>query len=295
VLKFDRGFDVTPGACVAISPMVRRIVCGNPGPFTFKGTSTFIVGAGKVAVIDPGPADADHLAAILAAVACETVTHIFVSHSHADHSPLAALLKRETGAAVFGFGKISGDDGGERLDAHIDFDFAPDQELGDGDTVSGAGWTLEALHTPGHMSNHMCFALKEEAALFSADHVMAWSTSIIAPPDGNMGQYMASLELLLERDEAIYHPGHGPSLPDPKSFVRGLIDHRRQREAAILAAITAGARDMGAVVDKVYGGLDPTLKPAAMLSAAAHVRHLEERGQLAFATTGAVPLHLSLK
>ena len=197
-LSFDRDFDVTPGEAVALSPQVRRIVVNNPGAFTFKGTSSFIVGRGRVAVIDPGPDDELHFAALLAALRGETVTHILVTHSHADHSPLALRLKQATGATICAQGAVTPPrETGLRLDASIDHGFAPDVTLAEGDAVTGPGWTLEALFTPGHMSNHMCFALREEQALFSGDHVMAWATSVVAPPDGDMGQYFASLRKLL--------------------------------------------------------------------------------------------------
>lgn len=220
-LVFDRDFDAAPGEVARISPLVRRVLCGNASPYTFKGTASFIVGRGTVAIIDPGPADEAHLAALLKAVEGETVSHILVTHSHADHSPLAAGLKTITGAVTVGYGPVAPrDDGGLRLDASVDHGFDPDLRMGHGEALGGAGWTLEAVHTPGHMSNHLCFSLREENALFSGDHVMAWATSVIAPPDGNMAHYMASLRLLLERDDEIYLPSHGPARLDPKALVR---------------------------------------------------------------------------
>lgn len=278
-LEFDRQFDAVPGVAEHISPLVRRVLCGNASPYTFKGTATFIVGRGTVAIIDPGPEDDTHLAALLHAVRGETVSHILVTHSHADHSPLAARLKAATGAVTAGYGRVAaGDDGGLRLDAGVDHDFEPDLRMGHGAQLSGSGWGLEALHTPGHMSNHLCFALAEEAALFAGDHVMAWATSVIAPPDGNMAQYMDSLRLLLERDDAVYHPSHGPSRRDPKPLVRGILAHRRMREAAILERIRRGDRTIAAIVRALYADVDPRLHGAAALSARAHVDHLMERG-----------------
>ena len=280
-LSFDRSFDVTPGEAIGLSPLVRRVLAGNPSPFTFKGTSTFIVGRGQVAVIDPGPEDDAHLAALLDALRGETVTHILVTHSHADHSPLARRLKEATGARTFAYGAVAAPAAaGLRLDASIDHDFAPDTRLADGDAVTGPGWTLEALFTPGHMSNHMCFALKEEQALFAGDHVMAWATSVIAPPDGDMRQYFASLRKLLERDDQVYHPGHGPSRRDPLPLVRGYLAHRRMREEAIRACVAQGARSVSEIVAAVYANVDPKLHGAAALSATAHLDHLVEQGRL---------------
>ena len=253
----------------------------NPSPYTFKGTSTFIVGSGQVAVIDPGPDDDAHLAALLEAVKGETVTHILVTHSHADHSPLAKRLKAATGATTLAYGAVDAPPAsGLRLDASIDHDFVPDQRLAQGDAVGGPDWTLEALFTPGHMSNHMCFALKEEQALFAGDHVMAWATSVIAPPDGDMGQYFASLRKLLDRDDQVYHPGHGPSKRDPLPLVRGYLAHRRMREEAIRARVQQGARSVDEIVASIYADVDPKLHGAAALSTTAHLDHLVEQGKL---------------
>ena len=280
-LTFDRNFEVTPGKAVHVSPLVRRVVVNNPSPYTFKGTSTFIVGSGQVAVIDPGPDDDAHLAALLDAVKGETVTHILVTHSHADHSPLAKRLKAATGATTLAHGAVETlSASGLRLDASIDHDFVPDQQLVEGDAVSGPGWTLEALFTPGHMSNHMCFALQEEHSLFAGDHVMAWATSVIAPPDGDMGQYFASLRKLLGREDQIYHPGHGPSKRDPLPLVRGYLAHRRMREEAIRARVQQGARSVNEIVASIYADVDPRLHGAAALSTTAHLDHLVEQGKL---------------
>jgi glyoxylase-like metal-dependent hydrolase (beta-lactamase superfamily II) len=280
-LPFDRNFDVNPGETVQVSPGVRRVLVDNASAFTFKGTSTFIVGRGRVAVIDPGPADERHLAALLHAVRGETVTHILLTHSHADHSPLARRLKQETGASTYGHGAAAAIAGeGLRLDSSIDHDFVPDVTLRDGEAVTGPGFTLEALFTPGHMSNHMCFALREEQALFSGDHVMAWATSVIAPPDGDMAQYFASLRKLLAREDQVYHPGHGPSRRDPLPLVRGYLTHRRMREEAIRARVAQGARSVAEIVAAVYADLDPRLHGAATLSTTAHLEHLEAQGKI---------------
>ena len=280
-LTFDRNFDVPPGRAVRLSPLVRRVLVNNPSPYTFKGTNSFIVGTGNVAVIDPGPDDDAQLAALLEAVKGETVTHILVTHSHADHSPLARRLQQVTGARTLAYGAVEAPaSSGLRLDASIDHDFVPDERLAEGDTVSGPGWTLEALFTPGHMSNHMCFALREEQALFAGDHVMAWATSVIAPPDGDMGQYFASLRKLLDREDQVYHPGHGPSKRDPLPLVRGYLAHRRMREEAIRARVEQGARSVGEIVAAIYADVDPTLHGAAALSTTAHLDHLVAQGKL---------------
>ena len=288
-LAFDARFDPVIGKPETLSPLVRRVVCGNPGPFTFKGTNSYIVGRGRVAVIDPGPEDEVHLDALLAAVAGETVTHILVTHTHRDHSPLAERLAEATGAATYGFGPhgagraaraiASGD---ITLDAAGDHRFVPDHRLVHGDAVDGDGWTLEAVFTPGHCSNHMAFALREEAALFSGDHVMAWATSVIAPPDGNMADYFASLRTLIDRpQDRLYLPGHGPVRRQPRKFVRAFLTHRQMREQAILERIRRGERRISDIVRAVYSGLDPRLHSAAGLSTLAHVEHLIEQGSVA--------------
>jgi glyoxylase-like metal-dependent hydrolase (beta-lactamase superfamily II) len=278
-LVFDREFAATAGTVERLSPLVRRVLCDNPGPFTFTGTSSYIVGSGRVAIIDPGPDDPAHLAALLEAVAGETVTHILVTHSHADHSPLARRLAALTGAATYGYGAIAPDPAaGPRLDSGVDHDFIPGVKLAHGDAIEGPGWTLEALFTPGHMSNHLCFGLAEERSLFAGDHVMAWSTSVVAPPDGHMGDYMDSLRLLLDRDDRLYLPGHGPARAEPQQLVRGLIGHRRMREAAILARLRQGDRTIAQLVAAIYANIDRRLHGAAALSTRAHLDHLAERG-----------------
>ena len=280
-MDFDRDFEVTPGRVEHLSPLVRRVLCGNASPFTFKGTSTYIVGVGRVAIIDPGPDDEAHFQALLKAVTGETVTHIVVSHSHADHSPLARRLKAATGAATYAHSGIAPmGPVGLRLDASIDHDFVPDVELPDGAMIEGTGWTLEAIFTPGHMSNHMCFALREEKTLFSGDHVMAWATSVVAPPDGHMGDYMASLRKLQGRDDVLYLPGHGPGKSEPQPLLRGYISHRRMREAAIFNRLKEGDRTVEAIVRAVYASIDPKLFGAAGLSTKAHLDHLIEQGRV---------------
>lgn len=289
-LSFDRNFDIQPGVATTLSPLIRRVLADNPGPFTFKGTASFIIGHGDVAIIDPGPDSDAHFAALLAAVKGENVRHILVTHSHLDHSPLARRLKKATGAAIAGHELAAGRDRQDadtlRLDASIDADFDPDIKLRHGEEIAGPGWTLEGVFTPGHMSNHMSYALKEEKTLFCGDHVMAWATSVIAPPDGNMGQYLASLRLLLERDDDIYHPAHGPSRREPKTLVRAYLVHRKMREEAIIARLKAGDRGIEDIVRANYADIDPRLHAAAGLSTLAHIEHLIERGLVRQAAGG---------
>lgn len=280
--RFDRT-PVPSGVCEQVSPLVRRLIAGNAGPFTFTGTCTYIVGWGRVAVIDPGPAEPGHLAALLAALGTDVVTHIMVTHTHRDHSPGARALKQATGAPILGCGphraaRSLSPAEGNPLEASADPDHAPDREMGEGDVVEGPDWRLEALATPGHTANHLAFILPEERALFSGDHVMAWSTSIVAPPDGAMGAYRASLARLEHRDDAVFWPGHGPPVREPRSFVRGLLRHRRAREAAILDRLRLGDRTIAAMVGAIYPGLPPALHGGAALSIFAHLEDLMARG-----------------
>jgi glyoxylase-like metal-dependent hydrolase (beta-lactamase superfamily II) len=271
-----------PERTETMSPLVRRRICPNGGPFTASGTCTYVVGRGHVAVIDPGPADAGHIEGLLASLAGEQVDAIVVTHTHRDHSPGARLLQARTGAPIVGCGphraaRELAENELPALDASADRAHRPDRELRDGESLTGDGWTLTAVATPGHTMNHLAFALPEENVLFSGDHVMAWSTSIVAPPDGSMRAYMESLERLRERDETLYWPGHGGPVRDPRRFVRGLAAHRRQREAAIRARLDAGDRDIAAIVRTVYQGLAPHLRGAAALSVFAHLEDLVER------------------
>lgn len=280
-LSFLREDPLPPGEAIKVLPGVRRLLCANPGPYTFRGTNSWIIGRGRVAVLDPGPEDPAHLAAILAATRGERVAAILVSHTHRDHSPGAAALARATGAPTFGFGphatrREEGDEGG-------DHGFAPDVTLGDGATVEDEEWRLTALHTPGHCANHLCFALEPAGVLFSADHVMGWSTSVVSPPDGDMAAYMASLSRVAARPERLFLPGHGPPVPEPQRFAAALLAHRRQREARVLEALAAaGETTAEALVAPVYGpGLDPRLVPAAARSLLAHLLKLETEGRAA--------------
>ncbi|MBA2918443.1 MBL fold metallo-hydrolase [Sphingomonas sp. MAH-20] len=266
------------GQVVELEPLVRRVLAGNPGPFTYTGTETYIIGRGEVAIIDPGPDDPAHVRALLDAVAGETVIAILCTHTHRDHSPAAPAVKAATGAPVMGCAPLVLEDLGPRADASFDDSYAPDRVMQDGEQVEGPGWTLEAVATPGHTSNHLCFALNETGALFSGDHVMGWSTTVVSPPDGDMAAYMASLDKLLARDDRIYYPAHGDPVGDPRRFVRGLAGHRKQREGQILRLLREGVDAIPAMVERMYVGLDPRLHGAAGRSVLAHLIDLRDRG-----------------
>lgn len=258
--------------------LVRRVLAPNPSAFTFTGTQTYIVGEGEVAVIDPGPAITSHIAALTSALGNEQITAILCTHTHRDHSPASRALREITGAPIVGCAPLSIEDEGARSDEAFDPDYRPDRVLEEGDIVSGPGWTLEAVATPGHTSNHLCFALRETRALFSGDHVMGWSTTVVAPPDGDMADYMRSLDKLLAREDAVYFPAHGPAVEGPRRHVERLIEHRRQRERQILAEVRAGECRIEAMVPRIYAEVDPGLHPAAARSVLAHLLDLEMRG-----------------
>ncbi len=282
-IPFNRDFSLRPGVVDEVRPGVRRVLCDNPSPFTFTGTVSYIVGKGNVAIIDPGPDNEAHAKALLDAVKGETVAHIFVTHTHRDHSPNTARLKAATGATVYAEGahrasrpyyeseKISTESGADR-------DFRPDVQVRDGETIGGDGWTLQAVATPGHTANHMAFAWRERKQIFIGDHVMGWSTSIVAPPDGSMIDYMASLQKLTQRDENLYFSGHGPEIPDAVRYVRFLIRHREAREASILHRLAKGEADIPTMVRAIYIGIDPRLTGAAGYSVLAHLEDLVGRG-----------------
>ena len=271
--------DMPTGTLLQISPRIGRVLAPNPSPFTYTGTQTYLVGSNDVAVIDPGPADPDHLAALLAAIADRPVRAILCTHTHRDHSPAAAPLAAQTGAPIIGCAPLVLDDDGPRADAAFDPSYFPDRILADGEQVTGEGWTLEAVATPGHTSNHLCFALLEEHALFTGDHVMGWSTSVISPPDGDMADYMRSMQRLLDREDAIYYPAHGDPVPNPRRLVRGMMGHRKQREGQILRFLQRhGASEIPAMVAEMYKGIDPRLHPAAGRSVLAHLIDLNGRG-----------------
>jgi glyoxylase-like metal-dependent hydrolase (beta-lactamase superfamily II) len=283
----DDGAGPPESRLTRLSPLLRRQIADNGGPFTFTGTCSYIIGEGRVAILDPGPAGNEaHLAGLLDAVRGETVTHIVVTHTHRDHSPAARALKARTGAPIVGCGphrpaRERADGLADGLDSGGDREHAPDLLMQDGDAVTGPGWTLAALATPGHTANHLAFTLKEENALLSGDQVMAWSTTVIAPPDGSMADYMASLRHLLTFGHAIYWPGHGGAVREPSRYVRGLITHRRQRERMILDAVKGGAQSVEAIVAAAYPGIAPKLAGAASLSTLAHLEFLVEQGLVA--------------
>jgi glyoxylase-like metal-dependent hydrolase (beta-lactamase superfamily II) len=279
-IPFRRDLTFEYAKLEALSPLVRRIVARNPSAFTAHGTGTYVVGHGHVAIIDPGPDLAEHIDATLHALAGETIDKILVTHTHLDHSPAAAAVKRATGAPTFGFGPHAAGLDTTEVEAGGDRAFVPDHVLRDGDTVEGPGWHLTAVHTPGHTSNHICFALAEERLLFSGDHVMGWSTSVIAPPDGDMAAYMGSLDKLLHRDDARFWPTHGPAIDDPKPFVRAFIAHRQERTAAIVQRLAAGDTEITALVAAIYVGLAPGLRAAAGRSVLAHLIQLVDEGKV---------------
>ncbi|RZJ96289.1 MAG: MBL fold metallo-hydrolase [Novosphingobium sp.] len=269
------------GTAEALEPLVRRVLAANPSAFTFTGTQSYVVGSGsEVAVIDPGPLEDDHLAALLAAIGTARLVAIVCTHTHKDHSPAAAPLKALTGAPIVGCAPLVLSDDGPRSDASFDPDYAPDRVLADGEQISGEGWTLTAVATPGHTSNHLCFALEESGALFTGDHVMGWSTSVVSPPDGDMTAYMASLAKLYERTDRVYYPAHGAAVTKPQQLVRGMIGHRRQRENQIVRQIEGGTHTIADMVPQMYKAVDPRLWPAAERSVLAHLIDLERRGRV---------------
>ena len=276
-IPFRKDMAFEYGAAQEVAPGIRRVVAENPSAFTYVGTNTYIVGSGEVAVIDPGPALERHVENLTRALAGETVTHIVVTHTHIDHSPASNWLKETTGAPVVGaHPRPQGD--GRPVEAAQE-DFAPDIEISDGDAVAGPGWTLDAVHTPGHMSNHHCFALRGSGALFSGDHVMGWNTTIVSPPDGNMREYLASLHVCLERDDALYLPGHGPEIPDPRPFVRAYLGHRLMRERQIGRCLERGLESIPEMVKDMYRHLPETMHPAAARAVLAHMEHMVETGR----------------
>ncbi|MEO1015027.1 MAG: MBL fold metallo-hydrolase [Pseudomonadota bacterium] len=287
-IPFVKDVQFEYGRPDALSPLIRRVIARNPGPFTYTGSGTYIIGreAGPVAVIDPGPDLPEHIDALLDAIGEATVSHILITHTHQDHCGGARAFAERAGAPILGFGphptpKDKPMAESPALEEDGDAAFAPDTEIGDGHVVAGDGWRLEAIHTPGHLSNHLCFALPEEKALFTGDHVMGWSTTVVAPPDGDMGAYMESLDLLLARDDARYYPTHGAPIDAPQRFVRAIRAHRRIRDGQILEQLRDGKTRIPEIVDAVYQGLDPRLKPAAALNVLAHLIRLQRVGDVA--------------
>jgi glyoxylase-like metal-dependent hydrolase (beta-lactamase superfamily II) len=281
MIPYVRDIEFEYGRPDQVSPMIRRVVANNPGPFTFKGTGTYIIGRGEgLAVIDPGPDMPDHLQAILAATAHERISHILITHHHSDHSPLARPLAAATGAVIYGCAVASHHDEGEvKLEAGHDKAFTPDVSVCGGSVIYGHGWTMEAIPTPGHTSNHICYALKEENALFSGDHIMGWSTTVVTPPDGDMAAYMASLELIKARDFTTLWPTHGPPIRQVGPFIDAYAEHRRDRERQILEQLEAGETRIKSMVPKMYVGVDSRLYPAAAHSVFAHMIELVRTGR----------------
>lgn len=281
-IPFIRNYDFDYGRCDQLSPMVQRVVADNPGPFTYTGTGVFIIGGEHVAVIDPGPNTPAHKAALDKALDGRTVTHVLVTHHHIDHSPLAKPLAQAHNCQVYGYGlQPRPPQGGEvRLEAGDDLSFKPDVEIRDGKIIKGDGWTIEAIHTPGHTSNHLCYALKEENTLFSGDHIMGWSTSVVSPPDGDIGDYLNSLRRVYDRHFDILRPTHGPAITDVDVFVKAYIDHRMARETQIAEALESGLTDIFEIVGKLYANIDKRLHPAAAHSVLSHLIHMRQDGRV---------------
>lgn len=281
-MEFNQKFEPHYGQPVEILPLIHRITVNNPSPYTFHGTNTYLVGDASLAVIDPGPVDEAHLAALLKAIGSRPVSHVIVTHTHRDHSPLTHRLAEATGATTVGFGPTRISHSLElseiaQLDASTDVEFSPDITLLDDQLIEGDGWKLRTIHTPGHASNHCAFALEGTGITFSGDHVMAWSTTVVSPPDGSMSDYMASLDKLIERDDKILLPGHGGRVAKPKVFMRGLKTHRKMRERAILERLSAGDRTIAEIVAAIYRDTDPRLHGAAASSVFAHLEDLISR------------------
>ncbi len=286
-LPFSREFEATPGVAEEVGPGLRRLLANNPNPFTFKGTNTYIVGTGEVAVVDPGPDDDEHLNAILAELAKngERVTHIFLTHTHKDHSAGLTRFAEMTGAEVLGYGSTPEERGAVQLspsaESFLDADFTPDRRLTGGEKIEGGNWSLEAIFTPGHAPDHLCFALNDGQILLSGDHVMGWNTTVVAPPEGDMGDYIRSLEVLLGRPEQVYFPGHGGRVDQAQRLVKAFIMHRRWRESQILECLRDGLDTIDSIVPRIYEGLASSLTDAAAYSVLGHLKLLVETGRVA--------------
>ncbi|OUV12119.1 MAG: MBL fold metallo-hydrolase [Alphaproteobacteria bacterium TMED87] len=281
-IPFTFEFNFEYRKAQTLTPLIRRVIADNPSPFTFKGTGTYIVGHDSVAVIDPGPLVPEHINALKTALRGEKVTHILVTHTHKDHSPAAAPLKSYWGVKTYAYGSHGSDpsQGSGHLEEGSDTEFTPDVTLRHGDLIEGDGWTLEALHTPGHTSNHMCYALHEDNAIFTGDHVMGWSTTVIAPPDGNMTQYMKSLDLMLARNEDTYWPTHGACITNVKHYVQSIIQHRLNREQQILELLEQGYSDIRLMIPDMYTTVDKALYPAAAQSVLSAMIRLVDTGRV---------------
>jgi glyoxylase-like metal-dependent hydrolase (beta-lactamase superfamily II) len=263
------------------APNVRRLVAKNPSPFTYVGSGTFVVGSGRVAIIDPGPDLPEHVDALLAELGSEEIAHILVTHTHLDHSGAAPLLAAKTGAPTFGFGPHAAGkhQAEDKVEAGADWRFQPDHLLAEGNSLEGGNYVLTALHTPGHCSNHLCFELADGKTLFTGDHVMGWATSVIVPPDGDMEAYMKNLRRLLARDDARYLPTHGPAIEDPKPLVAAYVEHREQRERQIAACLAQGVRTIPEMVKSMYKDVPEYLHSAAARSVFAHLLHMLGSGR----------------
>ncbi|WDI30214.1 MBL fold metallo-hydrolase [Hyphococcus flavus] len=280
-IPFVKDINFTYGAADVVAPGVRRVIAENPGPFTYTGSGTYIIGEGDVAVIDPGPDRDDHLKALLRELKDERVTHVLITHTHSDHCGLARKFADATGAPVLGFSGHpvrNKNDDAPALDEGADYSFTPDEFIGDGAIVEGSDWRIEAVHTPGHLSNHLCFALPSQKALFTGDHMMGWATTVVAPPDGDMGDYMNSLDALLARDDEIYFPTHGAPIQKPRRFVRAVKTHRLMRDAQIIDQIKKGRTTIKEIVPAMYADVDPRLHKAAALNVFAHLIRLVRTG-----------------
>lgn len=287
-IPFVKEIDFEYGRVDQVSPLIRRVIAQNPGAFTYTGTGVYIIGKGTVAVIDPGPMQDEHFEALKRALDGETISHVVVTHSHMDHSPLAHPLAEWAGCKVYAKGPAIPTESEVRMEAGDDLTFRPDETIADGWTAEGPGWTLEAIETPGHTSNHLCYALKEENALFSGDHIMGWSTTVISPPDGDMGDYLASLEKVRDRGFTTIWPTHGPPVTeDPSGFIQAYIDHRKAREAAILDRLAAGDDTIPEMVKTIYAAVDKKLHPAACHSVLGHVMQMVKDGRVT--TPDAIP------
>lgn len=274
-LAFNRSQDVDYGVAQDVAPGIRRIVANNPGPYTFLGTNTYVVGTGEVAIIDPGPADPDHLKAVAGAIAGERVAAILITHSHRDHCAGARALQALAGGEIAGFGPTGTERGASGLAYDfVDTAFVPDRPLADGDSIKVGGLALDVLHTPGHAPDHLCFALVGRRTVFTGDHVMGWNTTVIAPPEGNLALFLNSLDRLMQRHDKLFLPGHGGRIQTPQRVVKAYVMHRQWREQTILACLDEGVRTIPGIVERLYGSLDAELKQAAGLSVLAHLDHL---------------------
>lgn len=283
-IPFVKDIHFTPGIADIVAPGIRRVIANNPGPYTYTGSGTYIIGEGDIAVIDPGPNDDAHLEALLKTIDGERVTHILITHTHLDHCGLAMKFAAATGAPLIGFGAHPVREkkhDAPALDEGADYSYAPDQTIGDGAVIEGPNWRIEAVHTPGHLSNHLCFALPDQKALFTGDHMMGWATTVVAPPDGDMSAYIQSLDKLLAREDEIYFPTHGAPIQNPKRFVRAVKTHRLMRDAQIVEQLKRGRDNIKDITGALYADVDKRLHGAAALNVLAHLIRLVRNGSVA--------------